>query len=304
MYIRKILTLALAAMLLAVSASAATLTDALGREVNFDKTPENVVALLGSYGEVWIAAGGHLSGTTEDALESPGAVAQGGVANLGSHSEPNMELLMSLEPDFVILSADAAAHPAIGEVLEQAGIPCAYFSMTDWRGYMDMLRDFTEITGREDLYLEQVETVQKPIEDLIAAAQAQPDYGQKTALLLRAYSTSVKAKGSEGTVTGPILSDMGLTNLADGDSALSENLTLEAILTADPDYIFVVTMGSDQEAAVKQLEDSLTSNPAWASLTAVREDRFAILDRELFHLRPNGRWAESYQILYDLLYAQ
>ena len=191
MHIRKVLILALCAMLLISGASAETFTDAMGREVALDAAPEHTVALLGSYGEVWIAAGGYLAGTTQDAIESPGAVAQGGVTNLGSHSEPNMELLMELEPDFVILSADAAAHPAIAEILEDAGIPCAFFSIYDWRAYMDTLSLFTRITGREDLYLEQLESVQTPIEALIESAQAQPGYGEKTALLLRAYSTSV-----------------------------------------------------------------------------------------------------------------
>ena len=304
MHIRKVLILALCAMLLISGASAETFTDAMGREVALDAAPEHTVALLGSYGEVWIAAGGYLAGTTQDALESPGAVAQGGVTNLGSHSEPNMELLMELEPDFVILSADAAAHPAIAGILEDAGIPCAFFSIYDWRAYMDTLSLFTRITGREDLYLEQLESVQTPIEALIESAQAQPGYGEKTALLLRAYSTSVKAKGSEGAVAGPVLADMGLINIADNDSALSENLTLEAILEADPDYIFVVSMGSDLDVARKTLEDTLLSNPAWSTLTAVREGRFVTLDRELFHLRPNARWAESYQIIFDLLYAE
>ena len=83
-----------------------------------------------------------------------------------------------------------------------------------------------------------------------------------------------------------------------------EREKLEAILEADPDYIFVVAMGTDLEAAQKTLEDTLLSNPAWNTLTAVREGRFVTLDRELFHLRPNARWAESYQIIYDLLYLE
>ena len=131
-----------------------------------------------------------------------------------------------------------------------------------------------------------------------------PDYGEQSALLLRAYATSVKAKGSEGTVAGPMLKEMGLNNIADGDSVLSENLTMEAILMADPDWIFVVTMGADQEGAIRMLNDALLSNPAWATLTAVREGRYVVLDRELFQLRPNGRWAEAYETLYGLIYEE
>lgn len=303
--LRAVICLMLMGLLLAHPAEGTvSVTDALGREVAFETAPERAVALLGSYGEVWIEAGGTLVGTTEDAVDSPGALAQGGVANLGSHSEPNLELLFSLEPDFVILSADTAAHPAIGETLEAAGIPCGYFSMLDWRGYMDLLRTFTSLTGRKDLYSEKVNSVQRPIEEMIAAAQASEGYGERTALLLRAYASSVRAKDSESTVAGYILDDMGLVNIADSDSSMLENLTMEAILAADPDYIFVVTMGADVEAAERALEQTLLSNPAWSTLTAVREGRYVVLDRDLFHYRPNGRWAEAYAFMLELLYAR
>lgn len=294
---KKMLLAALALLLMILPAQAATVTDFGGRELSFSKAPERVIALLGSYGQVWLEAGGNLVGTTEDA-------AAGEIANLGSHSEPNMELLMALEPDFVILSADTAAHPAIGEVLESAGIPHGYFSMQTWQGYMEMLKTFTDLTGRADLYEEKLKSVQTSIEMTLADVQSHPDYGKQTALLLRAYVTSVKAKGSEGTVAGPILKEMGLVNVADGESALSENLSMEAILMADPDWIFVVTMGADQAGAEQMLKDTLLSNPAWGTLTAVREGRFVMLDRELFHLRPNGRWAEAYKEIYRLVYAQ
>ncbi len=302
MRIRTAISILLLIILTCLPAQAATLTDAAGREIEFEETPTRVVSLLGSYGEVWLAAGGVLVGTTEDSVDTPAAQAQGDIANLGSHSEPNMELLFSLEPDFVILSLDTAAHPAIAETLESAGIPYGYFSMIDYEGYMDMLKSFTDLTGREDLYEEQVETVLEPIEELIAQAQQQDTYGERTVLLLRAYSSSVKAKDSEDTVAGPILKDMGLVNVADGGAF--ENLTMEAIIAEDPDYIMVVMMGSDQEAAEQALEDTLLSNPAWSTLTAVQEGRYVVLDRDLFHYRPNSRWAESYEFIWELLYAE
>ena len=133
--------------------------------------------------------------------------------------------------------------------------------MLDWRGYMDLLRTFTSLTGRKDLYSEKVDSVQRPIEEMIAAAQASEGYGERTVLLLRAYASSVRAKDSESTVAGYILDDMGLVNIADSDSSMLENLTMEAILAADPDYIFVVTMGADVEAAERALEQTLLEQP-------------------------------------------
>ena len=290
-----IVSLVLAAVLLSASAYAIEFTDANGRAVSVEN-PQCVVSLYGSYGDVWQISGGTLAGTTSDALKDESSSE---IQNLGSHTEPNMELLFSLNPDFVILSADAAEQADIGALLEDAGIPCAYFSYQDWRGYMEMVELFTQITGRADLYEEQVENLEEPILSMIAEANADPD--RPTALLLRAYSTNVRAKGSEGTVAGCILKDMGFINIADGDSPLSENLSMETILMADPDYIFVTTMGASTEAALESLANLLTDNPAWATLTAVKEDHFFVLEKELFHQHPNARWAEAYSIIRDIL---
>lgn len=143
------------------------------------------------------------------------------------------------------------------------------------------------MTGREDLYQQQVEQVQLPIEVCIQKTQALDQ--KPTALLLRAYSSGVRAKGSRNNVAGAILQDMGFENIADREGISLENLSMEQIMLEDPDYIFVVTMGVNSEAAMKSLKEQFTSNPAWNTLTAVQEGRYVLLDRQLFHLHPNSR---------------
>lgn len=291
----KIALIFLLSCLLALSASAAEFTDARGRTVSISN-PQRVVALYNSYGDAWTLSGGTLVGTIAD------GEADGAAVNLGSHLRPNMELLFDLEPDFVLLADSVSTHGEIGSMLESAGIPCAYFNTPDWRSYMENIRLFTGITGREDLYLAQLEAVQQPIEAMIAEAQALTDhFGKTTALLLRADSSKVKAKDSEANVAGHILRDMGFVNLADGESPLSEKLSMEQIIIEDPDWIFIYLAGSDADAARAALEDALYGNPAWNTLTAVREGRCVILDRDLFHYHPNERWAESYAFIAGLL---
>lgn len=292
---------ALLGLLLVMPALAAEFTDANGRTVSVDK-PQRVVSLYNSYGDAWLLSGGELVGTIADSFDGEGEPEDDGPVNLGSHIHPNMELLFSLEPDFVLLSASVSSHAEIGATLEQAGIPCAYFHTPDWRSYMENIRLFTSLTGREDLYERQLETVQQPIEEIIAGAEAGTEgFGQTTALLLRANTTTVKARNSESTVAGNILRDMGFVNLADGDSPLSENLSMEQIVLADPDWIFLVVGSSDTEAAMASMRALMTDNPAWNTLTAVREGRFVTLDRELFHYHPNDRWAESYAFIEKLI---
>ena len=294
---KKLLCLIVCLSLCAAPALAAAFTDSAGRQVEID-APSRVVTLFGSYGELWQLAGGTLVATTQDILaRNPDMDLQ----NVGSYTEPSMETVFALEPDFVILSSGTPSHFAIAQTLEAAGIPCAFFDVLTWRDYMDAMKVMTDITGRADCYEAQVEAVQRPIESMIAEAQALQREDGQTALLLRASSTKVHAKGSEETVAGAILKDLGLVNLADGSSALSENLSVEAILIADPDWIFVTTMGLDGEAAQATLQATLMDNPAWSTLSAVREGRYALLDPMLFHYRPNARWAEAYRVILDLL---
>jgi ABC-type Fe3+-hydroxamate transport system substrate-binding protein len=301
MKLKIVLIAALSCAFFAMPAMAVDFIDARGRSVSVEN-PQSVVSLYNSYGDAWLLAGGELTGTIEPPSGIGGMPGYAGAQDLGSHTSPNMELLFSLEPDFVLLSSSVPSHEEIGATLEEAGVTCAYFNTPNWQSYMESMRVFTQITGREDLYEAQEKAVQQPIQALMDEAAAdEGHYNRTTALLLRASSTSVKAKDSESTVAGNILRDMGFVNIADGGGPLSENLSMESILIADPDYIFLVVGSADTEAAMNALSAALTDNPAWSTLTAVRENRFIVLDRELFHYHPNERWAESYDFIADLI---
>lgn len=289
-------------LLLPALAAAQTFTDALGREVTLDAPPRRIVAFEGSLAEAVLACGGTLAGTTEDAVSERGLALAQDTAVIGTVKNPSLELTAALEPDLILLSADSSAHLALEGALSALGLPYAYVSFDTYGEYMELAGVLCALLGREDLLAQQEETVRAPIETTLAAARADARYGTRTALLLRAYSTGVRAKGSD-SLAGAMLSDMGLVNLADGDGALLESLTLERILMDDPDYIFITTMGESYEKAMEALRESLTGNPAWASLTAVKEGRVIELPKALFQYKPNARWAEAYDLLWSLLYA-
>ncbi|MDE6518319.1 MAG: ABC transporter substrate-binding protein, partial [Acetatifactor sp.] len=81
-----------------------------------------------------------------------------------------------------------------------------------------------------------------------------------------------------------------------------EQLSMEVILQSAPDYIFVVLQSADPADAQKVLETTLLQNPAWASLTAIKEGRYYVMDQNLYNLKPNERWGEAYEQLADILY--
>lgn len=283
------------------SGDAVSFTDALDRNVSVEKNPRRVAALLGSFADVWMLAGGELCAAAEDAWEDFGLALEN-CTNLGGAHSPSLELLVASDPDLVIASASTASNVEMRGALEAMGITVAYFDVDCFDDYLYMLDICTEITGRRDLYEANGLAIKEEI-DRIKAEYAAADIPaeERKILLLRAASSFVKAKGSHGTILGEMLADMGCINIADGDTTLLENLSVEAVIREQPYHVFVVTMGSDTEAAKKSLENMIKDNPAWSTLEAIKEGRLHIMDKRLFNLKPNARWAESYGVLYEKL---
>ena len=237
---------------------------------------------------------------------------------------PNSELLLAQAPDFVILSANISGHKKLVPLLENAGIPCACFNYETFSQYLHILAIFTELTARPDLYETHGTRVEAACKAQIATALAKRDavpHGSESAalspatasadaadasptvLLLRAFGTGVLAKNSRDLAVGDLLSALGTRNIADAGTLATGDLSLEAIIAGDPDFIFVTTMGTDEAKALGAFQSKLASNPAWSGLSAVKAGRCIVLPRELFHFKPRGMdWLACYQILTDILY--
>ena len=185
--------------------------------------------------------------------------------------------------------------------LEKAGIPVLYFEVNAFEDYLRMLKACTELTGRDDLYEKNGSEVEVRVNEVIGKAQ-ESGISPKV-LLLRTTGMGVKAKGSDGAVAGLILRDLGCVNIADG-SDLLEELSLEKIITEDPEYIFILQQGNDKEESEQAIKENLSGNPAWNSITAVKEDKVFWLDRYLYQFKPNNRWGEAYEGLEKILFGE
>lgn len=275
-----------------------TFSDDLGRTVTVD-TPKRVACLLGSFAEIWHLAGGQAVAAPDDAWTDLALPMGEDAVNLGSTKELSLESLFASEPDLVLASVNTEQHLQWRESLESAGIPVAYFEVSDFNGYLRLLKLCTDLTDRADLYQKNGLDVQKQIEEAVEKAKNRGT--NPKVLYLRISGSGVRAKNSRGTVLGRMLKSLYCVNIADTDETLLEHLSMEHIIMEDPDYVFVVQQGDDTEGAREQLERFFAENPAWASLTAVREGRVFQLDKNLYNLKPNARWGEAYLKLEELL---
>lgn len=272
-------------------------TDSLDNTVNLKGKPQRVVSLVGSYAETWILAGGNLVGVTDDVISERNIDLPDDTRIVGTIKEPNTEEIIALSPDFVLLTPDVESHLKISETLKKMDISFAFFKVEHFEDYLSMLKICTEITGNEELYAKNGLEVKKQIGDVLAKID---DKNNPDILFIRAFSSGARAKHDDNMAC-KIFNDLGTVNIASKHESLLEELSMETIIEEDPEYIFVVTMGNS-EKAIQALKDGIQKNPAWSGLSAVKNDRYFVLPKELFHYKPNARWGESYEYIAKILY--
>lgn len=272
--------------------------DDLGRQVLVQE-PQRVACLLGSFAQVWQLAGGEVIATADDAWDDLQLELSDDCVNLGNTKELSLELLLSANPDFILASANTRQNLEWMETLEAANIPTAYFDVSDFADYLRLLKLCTDITGCSDLYEKHGIAVQEQIQTVLKKAENRGT--APTVLCMRASATMVTVKNSQDNVLGEMLKSLGCVNIADSDSSLLENLSLEKILEEDPDYIFIVQRGDNAEGMKAYVENMMQENPAWLELTAVQQGRLYFMDKNLYNLKPNHRWGEAYEKLEEIL---
>lgn len=278
--------------------SGATFVDDLGRTVTV-RDPQRVACLLGSFAQIWQLAGGQVMATADDAWDDLQLELPEECVNLGNTKELSLELLLASQPDFVLASSNTRQNVEWRETLEAAGINVAYFDVSDFQDYLNLLHLSTTITGREDLYETHGVLVESQIQSVLEKARNRGTAPK--VLCMRASASMVTVKNSQDNVLGEMLHSLGCVNIADSDSSLLENLSIEKILEEDPEFIFIVQRGDDEAGMKAYVENMMQENPAWQQLTAVREGRLFFMDKNLYNLKPNHRWGEAYEKLEAIL---
>jgi ABC-type Fe3+-hydroxamate transport system, periplasmic component len=252
-----------------------------------------VVALSRSLGELWLLAGGKLVGVTEDGLNLEGVTAE--TASVGRILAPSAEAIVALNPDLVLIAPDISAQRELQATLEAAGIRCQAVDINKFSDYATAMKQYTEATGRSDLYESKVAAVEKNIETI--KAELPKEIHGKSFLVIRASAAKTRVLKSDHFVVA-MLEDLGLTNAA--PESLLEQLSMEGIVEANPDYLFVVLQGDTAEAEAA-FQELIAAQPAYQELKAVKTAQVYTLPKEFFQYKPNARWDEAYALLSEYL---
>lgn len=283
-----------------VGAAYLSVTDDAGRKLTLAKKPERIVVLSSSFLELLYAvdgtAVGRPSSRTADVPERAKALPE-----VGFVYNVNSEQVLALQPDLVI--GVQGIHEKLVPLLESSQIPVMLLKMKSYEDVAGKVKLFGEIAGTSKKSAALVSDMDKRMN---AAKEKAPDSGRKVAIL-HATAKSVTLE-METSIAGSTAKHLKLLNVASGSKPLDADMdstpySLEKLVAQDPDYVLVVTMGQSKEIE-KRLKADVESNPAWATLRAVKENRVLFLPPELFLLHPGIRMPEAVEYMAKLVYPE
>jgi len=271
-----------------------TITDFMGRPVTLDAPPQRVVGMSASISEMLFAVGVTPVGVT-DGMDFPPAAAS--LPTFGSGYQPNLEALAALEPDLIIANGqlnmqildqlEAIAPTIVVMTLTAADVPqnVRLIGQATWR---DTTANY--LADAYDGFLNLTDDIGQAHEGpsvlIIVGTLDQPNYGNSS------------------TYLGDMAARLGATNIADGQEDQGPfpgytQLSTEAILAADPDYVFTVTRG-----APTPMPEAMAGDPVWSSLSAFQNGHVFELDNRLFVESPGPRFVDAIQQLITIFYGE
>lgn len=241
-----------------------TITDSFGKEVTLENEPEKVISVAPNITEIIFKLGAEdkLVGRT-DYCDYPEEVNE--IESIGTLRTPDIEKIISLEPDIVITSTHFNEENS--KKLEDAGIiVISLYEENDVNGVYTMIETLGTALNKVDKANETVEEMKNTIDEVTSTVSG---LEEPSVYYVVSYGESGDFSAPENTFVG------GLIKLAGGKDIVpaSDNwsFSLEALLEADPDIIIV----RDGE------KDKFMSTEGYKELTAVKEGRVYEIDNNL-----------------------
>ncbi|GGG85808.1 ABC transporter substrate-binding protein [Paenibacillus radicis (ex Gao et al. 2016)] len=249
-----------------------TFKDASGEQVTLKRKPERIVLLNTEA----MALFDQLGGTAVGLATAPGTELPEGaktVDMVGEIQAVSLEKVIALKPDLVI--GQAFFHAGLRKSLAASGIPLALTKIDSYDKVIETGILFGQLLGKEKETEQAVKEMQSRIQAIVEKVPNQPV--SFAAITIMPMGVSIQ---KSGTLTLDIADRLKLRNIADdmpaGDHPGSVPYSIESLIAADPDYIFLVVHGTEEEGK-ERLKEDMEKNPAWSSLRAVKEGKLSFL---------------------------
>lgn len=206
--------------------------------------------------------------------------------NVGHITNASLEKILSHSPDLVLIGSMSSK---LGESLKPFKIPILIVESNNFEDILQNTKILGKITGKEKSANKLSSDSSKKLKEIQSEISKNP-LNLKGAIL---YSTTPMMAFNSKSLSGQILSLLGVQNLADNLVGDKPIISPEFLLKENPDFL----IGS---MAIAKPEDILNSNPVVKDISAGQKNNLFIVDSTKI-LRASPRIFESVEELYSEL---
>lgn len=250
-----------------------TADDFLGNTITLEKVPQRIVSLAASNTEMLYELGLEDKLVGVDAYSDyPETVKE--LTVVGDYSAPDIEKIISLQPDIVFASNTLQAE--LIKQLTDAGITVAASEPTSYDQLLDSVQLIGSLGGAEQSVINEVKS---NITQLESEIKSQAN-GEKSAYYILSYGEYGDWSVGPGSFIYDVLSMAGLKFITEGMDYSFPMFSIEDLAAADPEIIIC-------DSNIATLED-LAAATGYSQLTAVKNGSVIFADGNIMS-RPTLR---------------
>ena len=260
--------------------------DDRGQEISLTAPPQRLVSLYGGLTEILMALGlkdrivAHIQG--DESLTN--------IPTVGTHLQPNVEMILALKPDLVVQGGVPKGMPALKK-LESEGVPVAMFAPQDFKGLFSLIQRLGVLTGKG----EAAAALNRNLTERLANVARRLQGTRLVPVFFEVRYLNLLAAG-RGSMVNDIITRAGGVNIVESPQRLAP-FGLEALLQADPEVYII------QQGPMNKSPEDIYSRPYFQELRAVKARRVLVVSESLFS-RPGPRSAEAVEQLARFLHPE
>ncbi len=275
--------------LIVSAAGAKTVTDQAGRTMQVPGDPKRIVSLAPSITEIIfdLKRGDRLVGVTRFSDYPPEAR---GYPKVGSYVHPDLEKIVSLNPDLCIAVKDGNPIDIVKR-LESMSIPVYAVDPKNFQTVVNAVADIGALLNAKPRADQRVREMKTRISRINALTDT---ITERPRVFFQIGVSPIVAVGTD-TFIHEMITTAGGINLTVGPTPYPR-FTKERIIALAPDIMIITSMARNEifERVKRQWEE-------WPTIPAVKNGRIHLVDSNLFD-RPAPRMTDGLEALFRLFY--
>ena len=248
--------------------------------------PQRIISLYGGLTEILSSLGlaDHVAACTQgdDTIK--------GIPTVGTHLQPNVEMILALKPDLVVQGGVSKGIPALKR-LEAAHVPVAMFAPHDFAGLFSTITRLGTLTGKAA----EAAALNRAMQAKLAAVAQRVAGRPQPRVFFEVRELNLLAAG-QGSLVQDIITRAGGDNIVTSPQKLTM-YSLESLIQANPDVYII------QKGPMNRSPDNIYNRPYFKELKAVKAHRVLVVDESLYS-RPGPRSAEAVEELSRFLHPE